>query len=140
MEESSVDKFYELTYYTLGHPDPLYFIHQHVVDAYQAQIANENTKPIAITFSLIGLYLYLEKNYTGRQVQLAHMKLSQHKKLWPKVELPNQMGEITISDVLQATPGQMRDAMIKEWCASVWRAYKNSHATVASLVRSELGV
>jgi hypothetical protein len=139
VEDSSVDQFYDLTYYTLGHPDTLYFIHQHVVDAYQAQTANENTKPIAITFSLIGLYLYIEKNYTGRQVQLAHMKLSQHKKVWPKFELPCQ-GKITISDVLKATPGPMRDTMIKEWCASVWQAYKNSHGTVATLVRSELGI
>jgi len=140
MEPSSIDKFHELTYYTLGHPDRLYFIHQHVVDAYQAQTADEKTKSIAITFSLLGLYLYLEKNYTGRQVQLAHMKLSQNKKAWPKFELPKEMGDITVSDVLKASPGPMRDAVIKDWCASVWKAYQNCHETVASLIRSELGV
>ena len=140
MEASSIDKFHELTYYTLAHPDKVYFIHQHLVDAYQAQTANENTKPVAITFSLIGLYLFIEKNYTGRQVQLAHMKLSQNKKVWPEFELPNQTGEITISDVIMATPGKMRDEMIKDWCASVWKAFNNSHKTVASLVKSELGV
>ncbi len=138
--ESSINKFHELSYYTLDHPDKLYFIHQHSVDAYYAQTADAKTKPIAITFSLIGLYLYLERNYTGRQVQLAHMKLSQNKKKWPDFELPPNMGDMTVSDVLKASPGVTRDAMIKNWCVSVWQAYDKSHATVASLVKAELGV
>jgi len=140
MNSSTPDEFYELSYYTLAHPDTQYFIHQHIVDAQQAQTADENTKPIAITFSLIGLYLYLEKEYTGRQVQRAHITLSQHKKKWPKIELPNKKGEITATDVLKATPGPRRDAMIRDWCASVWQAYLNSHNTVSSFVKSELGV
>jgi hypothetical protein len=140
MEASSLAKFNELTYYTLGHPDKIYFIHQHIVDAYQVQTADESTKSIAIPFSLVRLNLYIEKNYTGREVQLVHMKLAKHKKVWPTFELPNQMGAITISDVLKAAPGQMRDARIKEWCTSVWRACENCHERVASPVRSELGV
>lgn len=140
MSPSSVDKFHELSFYTLDHPDKIYFIHQHIVDAYQAQTARENTKPIAITFSLIGLYLYLERSYTGRQVQLAHIKLSQNKKVWPQFQLPDQRGEITVSDVVKATSGPDRDAMIKNWCVSVWGAYRNCHATVAALAKSALGV
>ncbi len=123
----------ELSFYSLSHPDAVYFIHQHVVDAYKAQTADENTKPIGLIFSLIGLYLYLEKNYTGRQVQLAHMKLANNKKVWPKIELPKDRGQITITDVLKAEPGEARDLMIKEWCRSVWAAYKTSHETIAAL-------
>jgi hypothetical protein len=87
-QPTSEDQFNELSFYTLAHPNNIYFIHQHIVDAYQAQTADSNTKPIAITFSLAGLYLFLEKNYTGRQVQQAHMKLAQNKKVWPQFELP----------------------------------------------------
>jgi Family of unknown function (DUF5946) len=65
------ERYYELSYYTLGHKDPG-FIHQHIVDAFAAQTANQNTKPIKVAFALIGLYLYLEKDYTGKEVQLAH--------------------------------------------------------------------
>jgi hypothetical protein len=135
-----IEEFHELSFYTLDHPDKIYFIHQHTVDAYQAQTATENTKPIAITFSLIGLYLYLEKNYTGRQVQLAHIKLSQNKKVWPKFALPSQRGEITVSDVIKSPAGQERDLMIKKWCVSVWRAYEDCHEAVSSLTKSELGI
>lgn len=65
----------DLLSYTLGHANQAYFIHQHVVDAYAAQQATPYTKPITITFAWIGLYLFLEKGCTARQVQQAHVAL-----------------------------------------------------------------
>jgi hypothetical protein len=140
METADQDLYNELAYYTLGHPDKTYFIHQHVVDAYTAQHADDKTKPIAIIFALAGLYLYLEKNYTGKQVQNAHIQMSKNKKNWPVIKIPEQRGEITILKVLDTPPGNERDFMIKNWCCSVWQAFENSHASIASLVRAELGV
>jgi hypothetical protein len=131
------EKFYELSYYTLAHPDPA-FIHQHIVDAFAAQTADEDTKPIAITFALIGLCLYLERNYTGKQVQLAHMALARHKRDWPKFDLPASRGEITVADVLNEPAGPGRDVKIREWCASVWQAYSESHQKVLELISSYL--
>ena len=127
------EKFYELSYYTLAHPDPA-FIHQHIVDAYAAQTADENSKPIAVAFGLIGLCLYLEKNYTGKQVQSAHMALARRKREWPKFELPEERGNITVADVLSEPAGPKRDAKIREWCASVWQAYSESHQKVLDLL------
>ena len=69
----------ELTYYTLNKADRN-FIHQHVVDAYAAQNADAETKPITLFFALAGLYLLIEKNYTGKEVQAAHIKMSTRKK------------------------------------------------------------
>src|ERR1041385_3364300 len=103
------EKFNELTYYTLTHPDPA-FIHQHIVDAFIAQTADKDSKPIGVSFALIGLYLYLEENYTGKQVQLAHMALARHKRDWPKFDLPESRGEITVADVLSEPAGPKRDA------------------------------
>jgi hypothetical protein len=134
---SDQEKFYELSYYTLAHPDPA-FIHQHVVDAYGAQHANENSKPVAVYFTLMGLYLYLEKNYTGKEVQLAHMKVAKTKKEWPQFDLPNDRGEVTVSDVLNAPPGEARDEMIRRWCVSVWNAYKQVHEKVQSSTKKDL--
>jgi hypothetical protein len=130
--------FYELTYYTLAHPDQIYFIHQHAVDAYAAQYANENTKPIAVTFALAGLYLFLEKGYTGKQVQRAHMQMANYKQKWPEFKFPKNRGDITIEAVLACTSGEERDSMIKKWNASVWQAYVDNHETVRSLVNSIL--
>ena len=135
--DESLEPFDELSFYTLAHPDPA-FIHQHIVDAFIAQTANEDTKPIGIAFSLIGLCLYLEKNYTGKRVQSAHMALARRKREWPKFDLPESRGEITIADVLREPPGKDRDAKIRDWCASVWAAYADNHQKVRDLVSSYL--
>jgi hypothetical protein len=130
--------FHELSFYTLAHPDQVYFIHQHAVDAFAAQTADENTKPIKLTFGIIGLYLFLEKGYTGKQVQPAHVKLSQNKKVWPSLALPTQRGVITVTDVLRADAGEPRDLMIRKWCESVWAAYENCHPTIISLANESI--
>jgi hypothetical protein len=122
-----------LSYYTLAHPDTIYFIHQHAVDAYTAQHADQHTKPISITFALVGLYLFIEKNYTGRQVQQAHMRMTNNKRAWPAFNLPEERGTISVADVMNALPGEPRDLMIKKWCASVWNAYSDSRETVILL-------
>lgn len=139
-DSKSTEEFYELSYYTLGHKDMGYFTHQHIVNAYQAQTADKDTKPIAITFALVGLYLYLEKGYSGRQVQLAHMRIAENKKIWPDFDLPQDRGRINISDVLHVEPGDQRDWLIKEWCQSVWASYVNCYKVVEDLACIELGI
>ncbi len=130
----------ELSFYTLEHPDKTYFIHQHVVDAYKAQTMNYDTSPIGIVFSLIGLYLFVENDYTGKQVQLAHMKMAGNKKPWAKIQLPDNRGSITVNDVLTTNPGEERDEMIRLWCIFVWEAFKSSHDAIATIAREELGL
>lgn len=129
-EQEIYDK---LAYYTLSLGDEE-FIHQHIVDAFGAQNADKKTKPIGICFALAGLYLYLEKDYTGRQVQLAHVQMAKKRKTWPALELPENRGEITIKDVIDIEPGKERKKMIRQWCNSVWQAYSQSHDIVAALV------
>jgi hypothetical protein len=127
------EAYHELSCYTLAHGHPS-FIHQHVVDAFAAQEADENTKPIALTFALAGLYLHVEKRRTGRQVQLAHMKMGQRKRQWPTFSLPRERGTITAVDVLRAAPGEERDRAIDFWCASVWDAFSSNREVVVGLL------
>ncbi len=137
LEQPNQDLYNELAYYTLAHPDPS-FIHQLVVDAYTAQNADGSTKPIAIAFALIGLYLHLEKGYSGRQVQQAHMRLANRNKRWPSIVLPSHRGDITAANVLAAPPGPDRDQMIERWCRSVWDACNDVHEQVRQLVQDYL--
>jgi len=51
--ETAKDAYNELAYYTLSHADPS-FIHQHIVDAFAAQNADEHSKPISVAFALLG--------------------------------------------------------------------------------------
>jgi hypothetical protein len=126
------EQFSELSFYTLSLGDPE-FIHQNIVDAYTAQHADINIKPIALAFSLIGLYLLIEKKFTGREVQLFHVKMSKNKIKWPRIPLPLHRGDITITHVLNKEAGIDRDKMIKTWCTSVWDSYKESHKVINDL-------
>jgi hypothetical protein len=132
------DLYNELAFYTLAHGDPA-FIHQYLVDAYTAQQADETTKPIAVVFALIGLYLHVEKGYTGRQVQRAHMKLAKWPNTWAKPPLPPRNGEITIRDVLAIEPGSARDAMIDRWCEAVWQSWQQSRPQIVAIAQRYLG-
>ncbi|HEY2495648.1 MAG TPA: DUF5946 family protein [Candidatus Angelobacter sp.] len=136
---SDLDLYYELSYYTLAHSSPS-FIHQHIVDAFTAQQADAGTKPIAIVFALIGLYLHVERNFTGRQVQKAHMQMAKKRKLWPGLPLPKERGNITVGDVLAAAQGQSRDELIHQWCVSVWNSWAQSREQIVALARSELDI
>ena len=131
------DAYNELAAYTLTRGDPA-FIHQHVVDAFAAQHATADSKPIGVAFALIGLYLHVERGRSGREVQQAHMRLGRRRRQWPTFDLPTHRGEMTIDDVLDAAPGSERDQAIDDWCASVWQAWSGSHARVVALL-DEMG-
>ncbi len=126
------DAFHELCAYSISRGDPA-FIHQHVVDAFAAQMADEQTKPITLTFALIGLYLHLERHFTGRQVQRAHQYLARRKRPWPSFILPRERGSPTALEVLALPEGVARNEAIHTWCASVWHAYRDANHSVAEL-------
>jgi hypothetical protein len=130
--------FGELSAYTLSHGDRR-FIHQHAVDAWQLQHAVITKSNIGIAFSLIGLYLALDKGYTGRQVQLAHMELGRTKRHWGDFTIPWTRAAFTVRDVVDVRPGPARDAKLMEWARSVWDNWPHAHAwtreTCARLLR-----
>ncbi len=132
------DAYDALQVYTLEHGDPR-FLHQHVVDAWAAQHAREDSKPIAPAFALIGLYLHLERGCSGRDVQRAHMTLARRKREWPRFALPKDRGAMTANRVMEAAPGRERDEAIDAWCASVWNAFASQRDVVVELLR-EYGI
>jgi hypothetical protein len=121
-------QFGEITtdYLTRNDPD---FLYQLAVDSYGAQHVGEATPNIGTAFSLIGLYLALECEYSGRRVQRAHMILAKRKRKWPRMESPSFAGTINVGEVLKETEGR-RDRMLKVWGRSVWEAWIASHAWV----------
>ena len=131
--------YHELLFYTLAHPDPA-FIHQHAVDAWAAQHANASSKPISVVFSLLGLYLYIEKNITGKQIQKFHTQLAQRKRAWPQIPQPAHRGHITAAHVVAAAPGLERDRVLHDWCASVWECWKPNSEAIFTLARTELDI
>ena len=126
------DGYDELYVYTMGRPT---FILQHVVDANIAQTASAASKPIGVIFALAGLYLHLERGFTGAEVQRAHMTLAARKREWPAIQLPAHRGSITPRDVLATPAGAERDAAIDGWCRSVWNEFHDSRNIIIGLLR-----
>lgn len=83
----------------------------------------------------MGLYLHVERRFTGREVQLVHMKLARRPEAWPVGALPTARGAITAFEVAAALDGADRDAMISAWAKSVWEAYTPSRPAVEELLR-----
>lgn len=67
----------EVVGYEWANPAALARWHQVTVDAYCAQHTGPNTRPIATAFALNGLYLVLERGFTGLQVREAHGYLAE---------------------------------------------------------------
>lgn len=126
---SAYDEVYA---YTMGRDG---FILQHVVDAYGAQTASERSKPIGVVFALVGLYLHVERQFSGRDVQRVHMRMGRQKRHWPAIALPHDRGNIMAADVLQAAAGPARDRAIDDWCRSVWTAFHDSRQVIVDLLR-----
>lgn len=116
------------------------FIHQHAVDAYEAQHAGGKTRPIAVAFGLIGLYLALERGYTGREVQRAHMRIAKIRRDWPRLPPPAHAAQMTVADVLMAGTDAERDAMILRWAAAVWENWAEQQAWVRQTTDELLGL
>lgn len=131
------EQYNQLAFYTLSHKGKD-FIHQHLVDAYTIQTANEHTKPIAIIYALAGIYIHVEKNYTGKEVQQAHLIMSKKSKIFPTITLPKNRGTITISDIIKIDNPEEKDIAIHKWCESVWQAFSTQHEIIIEITESLL--
>jgi len=124
----------ELSYYTLAHGNPA-FIHQHLVDAYGAQhVRLESKSTIGAAFALAGLYLAVERGFSGRQVQKMHMLMASKSRVWPRFEPPAYSGPLTVADVVKAQPGPSRDQELMRWCESVWAAWSSQQGRLKAMV------
>jgi hypothetical protein len=123
-----LDLYWEVSAYTLSLTDK-FFLHQYIVDAYAASHVDTHTKPMKIYFSLLGLYLALEKQYTGREVQLAHMQLGKEKKVWPPYKLPTHYATLTIKDIYE-THNAKKATIIYRWMREVWDLWGSTHDEV----------
>jgi hypothetical protein len=108
------------------------------VDAYEVQHAGGKTRNITVVFGLIGLYLALEKGFTGRQVQLAHTQIARVRKDWPRLEPPGWPANLTVVDVQKAPDGPEKDAMIRRWMAAVWESWTDRQVWVREMTEKVL--
>ena len=131
--------FDELAFYTLEQPRSE-FLHQLAIDTFTAQHATAETKPMAVVFAVLGLYLHAERGFNGLRIQRVHMQLARLGLAWPVLPLPEHHAEITVADVLRVAPGPQRDALIRKWCTAEWQMWTESRPAIAHLLKTHLGI
>jgi len=136
-DESSA--YHELCAWSLSRRDGG-FVHQFVVDCWALQHATPASKSIGVVFPLVSLYLHLELGQSGRQAQLAHMRLANQRRDWPRMTPPTQPVQFDVRDILKLDSDIARDQAIDRWCAATWEAWKGSQSQIRELVQHELGI
>jgi hypothetical protein len=109
-----------------------------VVDAWAVQTATAESKAIGVAFGLAGLCLHLERGFSGREVQFAHIAMAKDRQPWPRFALPSDRGAMTVREVMASPAGPARDRAIDAWCAAVWAAYHENHAAVRAMLAGRL--
>jgi hypothetical protein len=139
MSTDDEDAWSELYAYTLSRGDAE-FVHQHVVDARCAQDADATTPFMRLSFALVGLYLHVERGYTGRQVQQVHTMLARRRPTWPALVVPSaaERPGVTARDLLAIPAGAPRDAAISAWCAEVWKVYEPCRRAIIDILNAAL--
>jgi len=127
----------EITGFELEHLSQLGRFHQLSVDTYCAQHADAAGSRIRVAYSLVGLFLALERGRTGLEVRQLHQRMGKPQADWPRFPRPADLGALTVLDVAVAgararsVEGHAR--AVARWARSVWAVWSGKHELVAAL-------
>ena len=77
------------------------FDHQYLVDIFCCETYAPETKPISIAFALVGLYLFLEKDFSWKLIQNFHKHLSKQNIILPQISIHIKNPEFLIEDMIK---------------------------------------
>jgi hypothetical protein len=125
----------EVTGFELDHLVELGKLHQLTVDTYGAQHGGGQSSGLGLAYSLVGLFLALERGAGGDQVRALHQRMGRPDDSWPT--FVSVKGAVTVLDVANA--GARAESVrghaeaIERWAQSVWEAAKPQHEEIAGL-------
>ncbi len=136
----------EVVGFEMAHPGLVRSCHQLTVDAYGAH-AGEPTPRIYVAYSLVGLYLALERGVLGTGVRKAHQLMGKPTAAWPEFapatgraaagQATPSPATLTVLDVARAgaRAGSVAGhaTAVREWANAVWATWYDHHAAVAAL-------
>lgn len=105
----------EVVAYGYDHPKHLGRWHQTCVDAYRGQHVGPEAPQIAVAFALNGLYLVLERGFTGYEARKAHGYLASTVESWPRFTPPRSAGETTVLDIALASTPVEHARLVQGW-------------------------
>lgn len=116
--------------------DPAYMtVHHLTVDAYSVQHPGtpSRRRMQSVAVHLIGLYAGLELGLPRRQVARLMDGATKHLQLhW--LDPPEDLGSVTVAEVLPAESAEEHGHVVRRWAASAWAAWSAHHTLVARWV------
>jgi hypothetical protein len=130
----------EVTSNVMQHPEVLGRWHQTCVDSYAAQHVGPQMRPMTVCFALNGLYLVLERGWSGIAARDAHGHLARTvvRADWPNFEPPSEAGPLTVLDGALSADLDAQGAAIEAWGRSVWATWSHVHDAVRQLTDRQL--
>ena len=130
----------EVTSNVMWHPDVLGRWHQTCVDAYAAQHVGPRMRPMTVCFALNGLYLVLERGWSGIEARAAHGHLARivPREDWRFFEPPDEGGPLTVLDVALASDPETQAVGVEAWGRSVWATWRHVHDEVRAMTERQL--
>lgn len=113
--------------------DPAYFsVHQLTVDTYAVQHPGEPERRTiqSLGLHLMTLCLFLERGFDIAQGPAAHKRIVENPPSWVWLDPPENMGSMTVADVVKAQSAEEHRDLVWEWARSVWQAWARHHETV----------
>jgi len=110
--------------------------HRLTVDAYCAQHASgdDRRQVQSVVVHLVALYLNFEMRYSNERIaQCMDSLIHQHKHRFPKLNKPQFVDTLNITDVLAAASADEHYALAENWARSVCQAWNNEHDRIAKL-------
>jgi hypothetical protein len=133
----------EVIGFELLHPTLAGRCHQLTVDAYGAQHAGPPTGYVYVSYSLVGLYLALERGWSGTDIRALHQRMGHPDPSWPLFQRPLLTAGVTIADVAEAGArvGSVEGhaASVERWAKSVWSSWADQRAVVIGLTTRLVG-
>ena len=130
----------EVAAFGMLHPETLGRWRQTCVDAYAAQHVGPKMKPITICFALNGLFLVVERRWSGIATREAHAYLADTvpRRAWPRFTPPDDVGSLTVLDVALVSDPEDQAVAIEKWGTSVWEAWSHVHVEVRRMTDRQL--
>lgn len=112
-----------------------------VIDAYAVQHHGKPERRAiqSVNAHLVALYLQLEKEYSGEQVNAALQRVLKFANEFVWLEPPTPNGTLTIADVLRAETSQEQANAIENYARDIWRAWHARRETAVRWARRAEG-
>jgi hypothetical protein len=106
--------------------------HQLTVDAYAVQHPGvpERRSAQSVAVHLVGLCLTLERGRGPLELPRLRRRLAAPKRVFPWLEPPASVGELTVRDIQAAESPEAHRALVDRWARSAWEAWSPHHAQV----------